>query len=442
VSQRKVAVIGGGWAGLAAAIEATRQGDAVTLIEMAPQLGGRARRVDAGELVLDNGQHILIGAYTETLRLIRLVGVDPAQAFVRTPLRLHDPSGHGLSLPSGPPMLAFLRGVVNQQGWTWHERLRLLMAAAGWRWRRFECDAALSVAELTATLPAALRRDLVDPLCVAALNTPAQLASASVFLRVIHDALFAGPGSADLLLPRQRLSDLLPTPAAAWLQRSGAAIRLGRRVERLAQQGTQWAVDGQPFDQVVLAATATEAARLAQPVAPEWAAMAAALRYEPIVTVYAQSDGTRLPQPMLALRSDDAQLPAQFVFDHGQLGGRPGLLAFVISGAQGWLDRGPQATRQATLAQGQAQLGAHLKEPLRHLRDLTEKRATFRCVPALVRPPMQILPGLHAAGDYVAGPYPATLEGAVRSGVAAVSQHAVTFFAMQNYSNLSQNRGS
>jgi predicted NAD/FAD-dependent oxidoreductase len=223
------------------------------------------------------------------------------------------------------------------------------------------------------------------------------------------------------MLPRQRLSDLLPTPAMAWLQRSGTSIRLGRRVERLVRQETQWRVDAELFDHVVLAATATEAARLTQAVAPDWASTAAALRYEPIVTVYAQSDGTRLPEPMLALRSDESEQPAQFVFDHGQLGGRAGLLAFVISGAQAWLDRGPQATRNATLAQAQAQLATHLKAPLRHLRDLTEKRATFRCVPALNRPPAQILPGLHAAGDYVVGPYPATLEGAVRSGVAAVT---------------------
>jgi squalene-associated FAD-dependent desaturase len=404
---------------LAAAIEATLRGDTVTLFEMAPQLGGRARRVDAGELALDNGQHILIGAYTETLRLMQLVGVDPAVAFVRTPLRLCDPAGHGLSLPSGPPMLAFVRGVLDQRGWTLTERLKLLMAAAGWGWRRFECAADLSVAELTAGLPQALRRDLVEPLCVAALNTPAQQASASVFLRVIRDALFAGPGSADLLLPRLRLSELLPTPAAAWLARSGASMRLGRRVDKLSCHGAQWQVDGQAFDHVVLACTATEAARLTQAIDADWAAAAAALRYEPIVTVYAQSDGTRLPHPMLALHSDDAQRPAQFVFDHGQLGGRAGLLAFVISGAQPWLDRGVLATRKATLAQAETQLGAHLRSQLRHLRDLTEKRATFRCVPALHRPAALIRPGLVAAGDYVAGPYPATLEGAVRSGVAA-----------------------
>jgi hypothetical protein len=351
---------------------------------------------------------------------MRQVDVDIDDAFLRTPLRLSDPEGRGLSLPPGPPMLAFVRGVLDQHGWTWGERLRLLRAAAGWGWRGFRCPDGMNVAELTATLPAAPRRDVVDPLCIAALNTPAREASASVFLRVIHDALFSGPGSADLLLPRRRLSELFPTPAAAWLARSGATLRVARRVERLARHDGRWRIDDAEFDLAVLATTAVEASRLVRSIDPEWAALAGALRYEPIVTVYAQSDATQLPHPMLALHADDDRHPAQFVFDHGQLGGRPGVLAFVISGAAGWLGRGLDVTRRATLEQARTQLGALLATPLRHLRDLTEKRATFRCVPALKRPRAGIEPGLRAAGDYVMGPYPATLEGAVRSGVAAV----------------------
>jgi len=109
VTARRVAVIGGGWAGISAAIEATSLGAKVTLFEMAPQLGGRARSVDVEGLALDNGQHILIGAYVETLRMMRTVGVDIEAAFLRTPLRLLDTAGHGLQLPGGPPVLAFAR---------------------------------------------------------------------------------------------------------------------------------------------------------------------------------------------------------------------------------------------------------------------------------------------------------------------------------------------
>ncbi|MDQ2736704.1 MAG: FAD-dependent oxidoreductase, partial [Pseudomonadota bacterium] len=109
----------------------------------------------------------------------------------------------------------------------------------------------------------------------------------------------------------------------------------------------------------------------------------------------------------------------QFVFDRGQLGGAPGLLGFVISGASDWVERGVAATEQAVLTQAAEALGTFLLQPLRPVRTIVEKRATFRCTPHLARPAMSIAPGLFAAGDFIDGPYPATLEGAVRSGVAA-----------------------
>ena len=415
--------MGGGWAGLAAAVEATQRGHEVTVLEMAAQLGGRARRVDfqANDAAweLDNGQHILIGAYTETLRLMRLVGADPQQAFVRTPLRLIGPDGLGLCLPLGAPALAFARGVLAQGGWHISERLRLLAHAGVWMLRGFRCEPAMTVAQLTAALPASVRTDLIDPLCVAALNTPSSEASATVFLRVLRDALFSGPGSADLLLPKWRLSELLPEPAAAWLTTAGARIELSSRVTQIENAGEFWKVDGRPFKHVVLATPPAEASRLMAALQPAWAQAASALHYEPIVTVYAQSQGTRLREPMLLLKSDETKNPAQFVFDLGQLGGPEGLLAFVVSGAAPWVAQGADATTAATLVQAHAALGAALKSPLQMVKHLTEKRATFRCTPALARPAGLIAPGLFAAGDYVAGPYPASLEGAVLSGLEA-----------------------
>ena len=420
---KKVAVVGGGWAGIAAAVEATQLGHQVTLFEMAGQLGGRARRVDVqtdgAAWELDNGQHILIGAYRETLRLMRLVGADTERAFLRTPLRLVGPEGMGLCLPSGTPALAFARGVLAQSGWRISERLRLLAHASGWVLRGFRCEASMTVAQLTASLPAAVRADLIDPLCVAALNTPSSDASATVFLRVLKDALFSGRGSADLLLPKWRLSALLPEPAALWLAAAGGHIEQSVRVTQIEKRGDAWAVNGQLFDAVMLATPPAEAARLTASLQPAWAQAAAALRYEPIVTVYAQSQGTRLSEPMLLLASDDHHRPAQFVFDLGQLGGPDGLLAFVVSGAQAWVTQGAEATTVATLAQAKAALRASLKSPLQVVKHLTEKRATFRCTPALARPASLIAPGLFAAGDYVDGPYPASLEGAVRSGLQA-----------------------
>ena len=146
-----------------------------------------------------------------------------------------------------------------------------------------------TVAQLCADLPDRVRRDLIDPLCIAALNTPSAQASATVFLRVLNDALFGGPGSSDLLLPATGLSSLFPRPAQAWLDGQGASVWLSHRVQSIARGSDQaWSVDGAPFDAVVLACSAVEAARLTASLNPAWSAMAAALHYEPIATVYLQ----------------------------------------------------------------------------------------------------------------------------------------------------------
>ena len=417
---RRLAVIGGGWAGIAAAIEATVRGHRVTLFEMAAQLGGRARKVDVDGLAVDNGQHILIGAYTQTLAMMRRVGVDPEAALLRLPLRLVRPDGRGLIVRQGMPGPAFVRAVWAHPGWRWRDRGSLLVAAARWSLRGFRCAGDMTVEQLCRALTPAVRRDVLEPLCVAALNTPAREASASVFLRVLQDALFGGPGASDLLLPRRHLSALLPEPAALWLLGHGAELRLSRRVHCVAAAACGWRVDDEAYDAVVLATPPGEAARLAGALAPDWAATAAALHYRPIITVYVRSPGTRLIEPMHSLPADEATAPAQFVFDLGALRGHAGVLAFVVSGAQTWVERGFEATLQATLEQARRALGSALCTPPEGLRVFTERRATFACTPDLRRPAAAIAPGLVAAGDYVAGPYPATLEGAVRAGIAAV----------------------
>jgi squalene-associated FAD-dependent desaturase len=416
---RDVAVIGGGWAGLAAAVEAVRLGHRVTLYEMAPTLGGRAREVRVDGLALDNGQHIAIGAYSATLGLLHTLGVAEEAVFMRTPLVLQDARGMGLALGGGPPALAFAIAVLRHRTWRLAEKLALLRTATRWRRAGFRCDPALTVGQLTAHLPGPIRNELVEPLCVAALNTPAVEASATVFLRVLGDALFGGRGAADLLLPKVSLGAMLPEPAAAWLARSGARVVLRRRVEVIEPAGDGWRVDGERHDVAVLAASPWESARLAAPHAAAWAERAAALRYEPIVTVYLRSAGAALAAPMLALASD-AGAPAQFVFDRGRLGGPPGLLAFVVSGAAPWVEAGTAATVAATRSQAESALGPWLGGPLETVQVVVERRATIRCTPGLVRPPTGIAPGLAAAGDHIEGPYPSTLEGAVRSGIAAV----------------------
>lgn len=424
----RVAVIGGGWAGMAAAVTLAQAGRQATVYEAARQWGGRARALvldtPEGPLTLDNGQHILIGAYSDCLALMRGVGVDTGKALLRLPMALRYPDGTGLAFPDLAPPFDALAGILGARGWRWRDRLALLAWATRWRLRDFRCDEEASVADLCCALPARLMAEFIEPLCVSALNTPPAQSSGAVFLRVLRDALFSGRGGSNFLLPACDLGQLFPTTAAAWLQARGHELRLGTRVAQLQADGNAWRVDGERYDAVLLATPASEAARLADLAAhtmpdPQalrpWAADAAALEHTAIATVYAR---TARPEqrlapalPLLALRPGP-EAPAQFVFDRGHLGGPAGLMAFVVSASTA----SRADTEAQVLAQAARELGWH---GMQALTTVIDKRATFACTPGLQRPGQALAPGLLACGDYVDGPYPATLEGAVRSGIAA-----------------------
>ena len=204
----------------------------------------------------------------------------------------------------------------------------------------------------------------------------------------------------------------------------GARVLSGQRVESLQWQAPHWLVDGQPFDHVLIATSAPNAVQLAVQSAQfastsianqlhAWSHRAARLRHQAITTVYAQAaaPAPRLRAPMLALRPG-ADAPAQFVFDRDAITPTDPptrLLAFVVSDS-----RGERTALEAAIT---TQAARQLKVQVTPLLTVTEKRATFACTPGLQRPAASIAPGLSACGDYITGPYPATLEGAVRSGL-------------------------
>lgn len=393
----RVAIVGAGYAGMAAAVSLAERGVRVTVFESAAVPGGRARRIDSQGTALDNGQHILIGAYRALYRLMRTVGV-PASAVLRIPLEVRYAGGFRLRRGA----LGLAGALLSARGISLAERLGAARFVARLRRSGFRLAADSSVSELLAQhrQSGPIGHYLWRPLCVSALNTPPELASANVFLAVLRDTLGAGAGASDLVLPRVDLSRLFPEPAADFVRAHGGEVRLQSPVKDLAALRQQ-------FDHVIVAVGPHQLKTIV-PQAPEHS-------YQPIYTCYLQyADTVRLPFPLLGL----AHGLVQWVFDRGALLGESGRLACVIS-AQG-------DHQQLTLEEIAERCHRELAGALSGLgrpqwwRVIAEKRATITCSPGAKPMPPQ-LPGVTFAGDYTDPEYPPTLEAAVRSGVRAAS---------------------
>lgn len=419
-----IAIIGAGYAGLSCAVELAARGFDVTVFESSRIPGGRARVVAVGGLALDNGQHILLGAYSETLRLMRRVGANPERLLLRQPLRLFYPNQFDLAAAPLRPPFNLLLGLLRAKGMSWSERRAAMRFVSALKRQGFAVGADRTVAALLAETrqPPRLCRLLWEPLCVSALNTSVDDASAQIFANVLQDALFEDAGAADMLLPRTDLTRLFPQPAIEWLTRQGHTVRLGEPVRRIVPGERGFAVELgsqswlQRYAGVVIATAPYHASALLETL-PEAAAQKRqidALTWEPIYTAYlAYPDGIRLPAPMVGMSGG----LGQWAFDRGQLGGPDGLLAVVISasGRHQALERDDLAL---ALHGELAAIVPDLPAP-RWSQLIAEKRASFSCQPDLRRPSVQTdMDGVFLCGDYTQSPYPATLEAAVRSGVA------------------------
>jgi squalene-associated FAD-dependent desaturase len=445
-----VAVVGGGWAGCAAAVTLADGGAKVSLFEAARTLGGRARAIESGGKTLDNGQHILLGAYRDTLRLLRRVGVDQKHAFLRLPLQMRYPplaDGMDFVTPRLPAPLHMLAGLLRAKGLERADKLALARFTTSARWMDWQLNVDCSVAELLERFDQTERlvRLMWRPLCLAALNTAPERASARVFLAVLRDSLGARRAASDMLLPRLELGALFPTAAAAYVERAGGAVHLGALVTQVARAGSRWEVASaagqQEFDAVVLAATPWQASSLLKPL-PGTEALTAqldAFDYEPIATCYLQyAPGLSLELPFCALVDDpEAGHWGQFVFDRGQLDpGMDGLLAVVVSAAGAAAQLGREQLSSLVAEQLATAFGRPELARPGWTQVIVEKRATFACTPGLARPGAATgLPGLVLAGDYTASNYPATLESAVQSGSAAAA-------AILAYARLPRENGS
>jgi squalene-associated FAD-dependent desaturase len=386
---------------MAAAVALAKAGVAVTVFESGPVPGGRARRVASQGIELDNGQHILVGAYRELFRLMAEVGV-PQSAVLRMPLEVRYAGGFALRRLWLPGRLGLAGGLLAARGIPWRDRVGALRFMRSLEAAGFTLEHDLPVAQLLEAQGqnGRIGHFLWRPLCVSALNTPPEIASARAFLAVLRDTLGGDAEASDLLLPRVDLSQLFPERAAEFVRAHGGEARMKETVRDLGALRAQY--------EAVIVAVGPHQLKALIPEAPEFS-------YQPIYTCYLQySTPVRLPLPMLGL----ADGLVQWVFDRGALLGERGRLACVIS-AQGDHQQMESAELAARCHAALAAVRPGLGTP-QWTRVIAEKRATVTC--AVNRPAVDIsIPGVRFAGDYLDTEYPPTLEAAVRSGLRAAS---------------------
>lgn len=460
---KRIAVIGGGWAGLTAALKLADAGHEVHLYEAARTLGGRARRVTVdspiGAITLDNGQHILLGAYQACFRLFRRCNIEPKAAMQRLPLQIRYLDGTGLVAPTYlPAPLHTLLALLCAKGFTFQEKFSCAFLLVKTQLQGWRIAPENSVVQWWQGQPAKIIAQLWEPLCVSALNTPPEQASAQVFLNVLRDSLGNRRAASDMYIPNCDLSRLMVEQAAKVLQRLGAHIHMGERVigMRPAENDAKscWQLDIAQknqqahtlWDAVVIATAPQHVGALLAPLVdshPILQRTTSALQqfaYAPIITIYflftynTQGKASIKPRQAFYALHHSAQAPGQFVFNASHLLGNNKqnfeLYAVVISAALACID-----TPQTTLI---AQVEEQLRDAWKDVagfnslgkpvwsKCIIEKQATLLSSPDLLRPSMQIqgehstLPPFVLAGDYVQtgaqAQYPATLEAAVQSG--------------------------
>lgn len=464
----KVAVIGAGWAGLTAAITLHRQGHSVHVFEAAHQPGGRARTVHSPgnnpPLVLDNGQHILLGAYRETLSLMRWLDRWPDELLLRLPLTLERADGTTrFRAPAWPAPFHALAALLGAHGPSLKERvsgaLPLLRPPKGTVRKTVKnADQSNGIShphDTPETVAQWLKRcgqsqtmirTLWEPLCLAALNTPLDQACALLFYQVLQDSLTGSASNSHLLIPCTDLGNLWPDAAVEQLRSNPAnRLRFGHTVRHISVSATQTdhgttqgnhrritaTVDDETFDAIIVATSVPSARRLLGTLPcisseqQHYLQGLEAFTFLPIATLTLHLEQPwQEPCAMLMLEEDRQRKHfGQWVFNQRVLNPQwPDRVTVVISDANDMTQSNEDEAVAAIIEQIRRQTGKR-EYPLPAVKDytlITEKRATFAAVPGLWRPDNRSpWPGVWLAGDYTDTGYPAVLEGAVRSGLAA-----------------------
>ena len=426
MSDTPIIVIGGGWSGLSCALQLSKNGHPVTLFESAKQLGGRARRLPFGEFSVDYGQHIFLGAYREMRQLIKSVGLNPAKVFYRSPLDLSLGYSDGLRFKIKLPRLIIplnvIYGMLRAKGIRIQDRWRALRFGMRIFTNAVHLDTDTSVSEL-------LKRErqtenlitaFWEPLCLAALNTRIEEASAEIFIRILHETFCVSHRNADLIIPRISLSDAFPEHALELIEKQGGSVQLDSTVSELLienrrVQGIKLGDKTIRANHIVLATPVSVTHALLKPHSAlhDIAYNLSGFSFEPLCTVY-----LKYPPSVKADRYLHGMLgtTAQWVVDH-RLTGRRGLIAVLVHGQGRHMELDDDTLKQ--------QIQTELHEYFPHwpqpddIMLVREVNATFTSRAGInhFRPDNRtIVHGLWLAGDYTRTGFPACIESAVRSG--------------------------
>jgi zeta-carotene desaturase len=423
--QASVVIIGGGVAGLTAAVRLAQAGRRVLVVEARPRLGGRATAFDdkASGAVVDNGQHVMFGCYRETLDLLRTVGAeDHVRVQPSLDVSFIDIRGRKTRLhcPDLPAPLHLLGGLLEWEAMRWRDRI------AAWRvWRAVKRASPgqglpTSVREWLVDLrqPRRLRDMLWEPLAVAALNEPADIASAQAFAEVLALMFADGARNSAIVLPRVPLDQMYAEPARAFVEAHGGEVRVNAPAKVLADEsrvsGIRVGDETVPCD-TVISTVPWNVFRTLFPSVPaalrNLVETADAIVSRPIVTANLWYDRIVTDDEFVGLPN----ATIQWVFEKGTTSSH---LSCIVSGAIELADR----SNEEIVAIARTDVEERLPRARRakFLRGLIvrEKHATFSTAqPELRRPsPVTPLAGFFLAGDWIDTGLPGTIEGAARSG--------------------------
>lgn len=428
-------VVGGGWAGAAAAVEAVRRGRRVVLVEERPYLGGRARSfVDrtTGEII-DNGQHLMMGAYHATLQTLAALGTDVHLRRQRALSVLFAvPGGHTDLLDAGrfgiTGRAGVALGILALRRVSWSGRLAALRFARRVQTGRVDTHGRTCMDLLRAEgQPQDVITRFWEPIILATLNAAPDRAAASLLTTVLQRAFFGSGTDSQLLLPMHGLSVFLD-PLPSYLAASGGEVVTSASADALHRDGDRVTAvtlsNGRTIDcdAVVLAVPPRALARIAG--AP--VVQLDDLTFSPIVSVYLWYDRPWLDHAFAALLGTTTQwvfnrrLLAQAETD--VISAHPGHVALTISAGTSIVDRPSPEIITHCDAELRSVFASMHGATLQHGLVIKEKSATFLATPDIERrrpPASTSLSNVFLAGDWTNTGLPATIEGAAQSGIEA-----------------------